>query len=245
MGMLFVVSTPIGNLEDITIRAKRILFEVDIIACEDTRKTNLLLNKVRPGTRSDLDEVRPRRRRKPLLLSYYEENELRRVPEIINFLKAGKNVALVSNAGTPTISDPGFKLVRECISQGVRVEAIPGASALLTALVSSGLPTDKFLFLGYLAKKPTKRKNLLQNIDCLYRYMKPTIVFYESPYRLVASLKDLQEVFGDIEIVICRELTKVHEEMRREKVSKAIEHFEKIKPKGEFTLLFSLSDKQS
>ncbi len=227
MGKLYIVSTPIGNLEDITLRAKRILSEVDVIACEDTRRTGLLLKQVGPGSRSNL-----------VLLSYYEENELRRIPEIINLLKQEKNVALVSNAGTPTISDPGFKLVRECLNQGIQVEAIPGPSAILTALVSSGLPTDKFLFLGYLPKKPGKRQELLKN--CKLLAVPCTLIFFESPYRLVETFKDIQEIFGDIDIVICRELTKIHEEIRREKVSEAIAHFEKTPAKGEITVLFNI-----
>ena len=202
MAILYLVSTPIGNLEDITLRAKRILGEVDIIACEDTRKTGVLLVKLNI----------PRKR----LLSYYEENELRRIPEIVRLLKEGKNVALVSNAGTPTISDPGFKLVRECLIQGIKVEAIPGPSAILTALVSSGLPTDKFLFLGYLPKKQGKRKKLLEN--CKLSAVHYTLIFYESPHRLIETLKDLQEIFGDIEIVLCRELTKIYEEIKRKRI---------------------------
>lgn len=225
MAILYLVSTPIGNLEDITLRAKRILGEVDIIACEDTRKTGVLLVKLNI----------PRKR----LLSYYEENELRRIPEIIQFLKEGKNVALVSNAGTPTISDPGFKLVRECLNQGMKVEAIPGPSAILTALVSSGLPTDKFLFLGYLPKKQGKRKKLLEN--CKLSAVHYTLIFYESPHRLIETLKDLQEIFGDIEIVLCRELTKIYEEIKRKKISETIAYFEKTPPKGEFTLLFNFN----
>lgn len=226
MGILYLVSTPIGNLEDITLRALRILSEVDIIACEDTRKTGLLLQKLQD------------RKFKPKLLSYYEENEPHRIPQIVKLLKEGKNVALVSNAGTPTISDPGFKLVRECIKEGIKVEAIPGASAILTALVSSGLPTDKFLFLGYLPKKQNKRKKVLQQLHSILHSMICTVIFFESPHRLVKVLRDIQEILGDIEIVICRELTKIHEEIRREKISEAIVHFEKTKPKGEFTLLF-------
>lgn len=221
MGTLYLVSTPIGNLEDITLRAKRVLSEVDIIACEDTRKTGLLLQHL---------EI-PKKE----MLSYYEENEFKRIPQIILFLKEGKNVALVSNAGTPTISDPGFKLVRESIKEGIKVISIPGASTVLAALVSSGLPTDKFLFLGYLPKKQGKRKKILSSLPS-----KTTIIFFESPYRLLKSLKEINELFGDIEIVLCRELTKVHEEIRREKVSQSIGHFEKVKPKGEFTLLFNI-----
>ncbi len=243
MGKLYLVSTPIGNLKDITLRATRILQEVDIIACEDTRRTGILLKEVQPVDRSDLRPLRPQLR----LLSYYEENEARRIPEIIQFLKEGKNVALVSNAGTPTISDPGFKLVRECVNQGISVEAVPGPSAVLAALVSSGLPTDKFLFLGYLPKKEGKKKKLLQALNNQqYSLAKPdpalqdniTIIFYESPYRLLSTLTDIKDVFGDIDIVICRELSKIHEEVRREKISESISHFSQTKPLGEFTILF-------
>lgn len=229
MGTLFIVSTPIGNLEDITLRAKKILSEVEIIACEDTRKTGNLLKQLSiPKTQ---------------LLSYYEENELKRIPQIIKLLKEDKDVALVSNAGTPTLSDPGFKLVRECIVQGIKVEAIPGASAILTALVGSGLPTDKFLFLGYLPKKQGKRLKLLKNLATMNRIMVVTIIIFLSPHRLVQELADIKEVFGKIEIVICRELTKMHEEIRREKISQSIVHFEKVKPRGEFTLLLNIPPK--
>lgn len=221
MGTLYLVSTPIGNLEDITLRAKRILAEVEIVACEDTRKTGLLLQHL---------EI-PKKE----MLSYYEENESRRIPQVIQLLKEGKNIALVSNAGTPLISDPGFKLVRECIKEGIKVVSIPGTSAVLAALVSSGLPTDKFLFLGYLPKKQGKRKKILNSLP-----PKTTIIFFESPYRLLKSLKEIKDIFGDIEIVLCRELTKVHEEIRREKISQTIAYFEKKKPKGEFTFLFRI-----
>jgi 16S rRNA (cytidine1402-2'-O)-methyltransferase len=146
----------------------------------------------------------------------------------------------VSDAGTPTISDPGFKLVRECIAQGIKVESIPGPSSLISSLVVSGLPTDKFLFLGYLPKKQGKRKNLLNELKCFkdLKQVHPTIIFFESPYRLIKSLSDMKEVFGDIDIVIARELTKIHEEIRREKISDSIDHFYKIAPKGEFVILF-------
>lgn len=232
MGNLYIVATPIGNLQDITLRAIKILSEVDVIACEDTRKTGLLL------TRSHL--VRGLTSQRPQLLSYYEQNELQRIPQIISLLKEGKDVALVSNAGTPAISDPGFKLIREAIYQGIEVISIPGPSAILTALTSSGLPTDKFLFLGYLPKKQGKRKKLLESMKTIQQFNKLTIIFFEAPHRLLKTLVDFQEVFGDIEIVICRELTKIHEEIRREKISEAIKHFEQVKPKGEFTLLIFL-----
>jgi len=219
---LYLVATPIGNLKDITLRAIEALSSVDIIACEDTRKTGLLLQRLKIV-------------HKPQLLSYYEENEQGRIPQIINFLKEGKNVALVSNAGMPTISDPGYKLVRECLKQGFLVETIPGASSVLTALTVSGLPTDKFLFLGFLSKKEGKRKTSLESLP-----KKTTIIFFESPFRLLKSLRELKEIFGDMEIVICRELTKIYEEVRREKISQSISYFEKTKPKGEFTLLFNI-----
>lgn len=220
MGVLYLVSTPIGNLEDITFRAKRILGEVDLIASEDTRKTGLLLKKL----------AIPKKQ----LLSYYEENELKRIPQIIKLLKEGKKIALVSCAGTPTISDPGYKLVRESIKEEIKVEAIPGPSVVPSALVVSGLPTDRFLFLGYLPKKQGKRKKILESLPS-----KTTIIFFESPHRLIKSLKQIKEMLGDVEIVVCRELTKIHEEIRREKVSQSVKHFERVKPKGEFTLLFS------
>jgi len=219
---LYLVATPIGNLKDITLRAIEVLSSVDIIACEDTRKTGLLLQRLKIV-------------HKPQLLSYYEENEQGRIPQIINFLKEGKNVALVSNAGMPTISDPGYKLVRECLKQGFLVETIPGASSVLTALTVSGLPTDKFLFLGFLSKKEGKRKTSLESLP-----KKTTIIFFESPFRLLKSLRELKEIFGDMEIVICRELTKIYEEVRREKISQSISYFEKTKPKGEFTLCFNI-----
>lgn len=232
MGDLYIVATPIGNLQDITLRAIKVLSEVDIIACEDTRKTGFLLTSL---TRSHL--ARGLTSQRPQLLSYYEQNELQRIPQIITLLKEGQNVALVSDAGTPTLSDPGFKLVREVIKEGVKVISIPGPSAILTALTSSGLPTDKFLFLGYLPKKQGHRRKMLEDIKSVISIIKTTIVLFEAPHRLLKTLRELEEVFGDIEIVICRELTKIHEEIRREKISEAIKHFEQVKPKGEFTIL--------
>lgn len=241
MGTLYIVATPIGNMEDITLRAIRILGEVDVIACEDTRKTGLLLQRlkeVQPGDRLNLT-TGSTSKREPQLTSYYEENELQRIPQIIQMLQEGKNVALVSNAGTPTISDPGFKLVREAIFQGIKVESIPGPSAILTALVSSGLPTDKFLFLGFLPQKQGKKRKLLENLKTEKQFSNLTIIFYESPYKLLKTLEKIKEIFGDIEIVICRELTKIHEEIRREEISEAIAHFSQTKPLGEFTILLS------
>lgn len=223
MGNLYIVATPIGNLQDITLRAIDVLKKVDAIACEDTRKTGILLSKIIPEAS------------RAHLVSYYEQNEAQRIPEIINALKNGLNVALVSDAGTPTISDPGFKLVRECIKEGIKVESIPGASSVITALTSSGLPTDKFLFVGYPPKKPGHRETFFQKLTTLP--VKTTIIFFEGPHHLLRTLEELKKTFGDMDIVICRELTKIFEEIRREKISESLEHFGRKEPKGEFVIL--------
>jgi 16S rRNA (cytidine1402-2'-O)-methyltransferase len=233
MGTLYLVPTPIGNLADITLRALRILFDVDVIACEDTRRTGLLLEKLLTEFSSN-----PQDKRKPKLLSYYDQIELKRMPEIIRLLKEGKNVVLVSDAGTPAISDPGFKLVRECIAEGLPVESLPGASSVLTALTVSGLPTDKFLFVGYPPHKPGHRLDFFRNIKTGLDSVNTTVILFEAPHKLLTTLTDLQAVFGDIDMVICRELTKIYEEIRREKISVSLSHFHKIPPKGEFVLLF-------
>ena len=227
MGILYIVATPIGNLQDITFRAIETLKKVDAIACEDTRKTGFLLKTFQIPNK--------------MLLSYYEQNETTRIPEIINALKNGLNIALVSDAGTPTISDPGFKLVRECIKMGIKVESIPGPSSLISALVSSGLPTDKFFFVGYPPAKPGHRKKLFENIASMIQIIKATIILFEAPHKLIKTLEELKEVFGDIDIVIARELTKIHEEVRREKASQSIDHFKKVNPKGEFVILLNSS----
>jgi len=224
MGTFYIVATPIGNLQDTTLKAIKVLQSVDVIACEDTRKTGILLSQILPA-----ETLKPR------LISYYEQNELQRIPEVINALKDGLNIALVSDAGTPMISDPGFKLVRECIREGIKVESLPGASSTLTALTVSGLPTDKFLFIGYPPKKPGHRKTLFENLTKLP--IKTTIILFESPHHLIRTLEGIKEVFGDIDIVICRELTKIYEEIRREKISDSLEHFSRITPKGEFVIL--------
>ncbi|QQG40528.1 MAG: 16S rRNA (cytidine(1402)-2'-O)-methyltransferase [Candidatus Levyibacteriota bacterium] len=234
MGTLYIVATPIGNLQDITLRAIEILQTVDVIVCEDTRRTgNLLTNFQFSIFNFQKNPNKP----KPRLISYYEQNEMQRIPEIMAFLKNGMNVALVSDAGTPTISDPGFKLVRLCIQEEVRVESIPGPSSVISALVSSGLPTDKFLFVGYPPKKKGHRKKLIT--DLLALSIKTTIILFEAPHRLVKTLGEMQEIFGNIDVVVARELTKIHEEVRREKISDSIIHFEKTNPRGEFVILFS------
>jgi len=232
MGNLYIVATPIGNLQDIGLRAIDILGSVDFILCEDTRKTAILLRSIAKKF--------PEFKNNAKLVSYYEENEAKRIPEAVDLLKKDFNFALVSDAGTPTISDPGFKLVREAVKEKIKVEAVPGASSVTTALVISGLPTDKFMFIGFLPKKPGHRMDLLKNIKTAAQTVKQTVIFFESPFRVVQTLNELQEVFGDVDIVIARELTKLYEEVRREKISEAILHFNKNKPRGEFVVLFHL-----
>ena len=235
-GTLFVVATPIGNLQDITTRAIKTLMSVDAIAAEDTRKTGLLLQNIMALNNTNTTNITNNPIR-PRLISYYEQNEMQRIPEIINALKSGLNIALVSDAGTPTISDPGFKLVREAIKEGIRVESIPGPSSVISALVSSGLPTDKFLFVGYPPKKPGHRKTLFESLTKLP--IKTTVILFEGPHHLLRTLGEMEGIFGDIDIVVCRELTKIHEEIRREKISISISHFSKSNPKGELVILLN------
>jgi len=222
-GILYVISTPIGNLGDITKRAVETLKNLDILLVEDTRVSGKLLKNF------DIDEK---------MISFNEYSEKTKTASIISLLKEGKTVGIISDSGTPLISDPGLLLVREAIKNGIKVTAIPGPTALIYALSVSGLPTDKFIFLGYLPKKEGKRTNILKNLKKASEYITSTVIFYESPYRLLAALRNINEVFGDVDIVICRELTKLHEEIRREKVTEAIIHFSEILPKGEFTILF-------
>lgn len=229
MGTFFIVATPIGNLRDMSPRAVDVLGSVDYIACEDTRRTGLLLKHLSIE--------------KKILISYYEQNEIERIPKILNLLKNGLDVALVSDAGTPTISDPGFRLVRACIHEEVPVVSVPGPSALTSALVVSGLPTDTFLFVGYPPKKSGHRLSFferIKNLITLDEKMHPTVILFEAPHKLVRTLEELRRVFGDIKIVLCRELTKIHEEVRREKISQAIYHLQNTEPKGEFVLLLNL-----
>ncbi len=226
-GILYVVSTPIGNLKDITLRAIEVLSNTEYIACEDTRTVKNVLNLTKEVEKKD-----------KYLISYFEGNEITRIPQIINLLLTGSNVALVSESGTPTISDPGYKLVRECIQRDIKVEAIPGPTALISALVSSGLPTDKFLFLGFLPKKEGHRASLLGKIKNMQ--ISSTVIFYESPHRIIKTLDELLDTFGDIEIALARELTKIHEEVKKDKISNLILHYKKNKPRGEYVVLLHL-----
>ncbi len=229
MGTLYIVATPIGNLQDITLRAIELIKQTEYIACEDTRKTGFLIKSLADKFGSFGDKY---------LVSVYEENEVSRIQEVLNVLENNKNVVLVSDAGTPLISDPGFKLVRECIAKGVKVESIPGPSSVISALVVSGLPSDKFTFIGFLPKKPGHRRTLLENLQKSLELIKSTIILFESPFRLVKTLGELEQVFGDKEVVVVRELTKIHEEVKRGKVSDLVAHYRKITPKGEIIVLF-------
>jgi 16S rRNA (cytidine1402-2'-O)-methyltransferase len=195
-GRLYIVSTPIGNLEDITYRAVRILREVDVIACEDTRTTRRLLERYDISTRT---------------VSYHEHNEQERAEELAAQLESGQSIALVSDAGTPLLSDPGYRIVRAAVESGIPVEAIPGPSALLTALVASGLPTDQFHFAGFFPPKESQRVRALESL----RDEPATLIFYEAPHRILETLADIEAVLRDREIVVARELTKIHEELLR------------------------------
>ncbi len=219
-GILYIVSTPIGNREDITLRALRILKEVDLIAAEDTRHTGMLLRHF--GIQTPLS-------------SYFEGNELRKRDLILSRLNQGHRVALVSDAGTPGISDPGFRLIQLVIESQIPIVPIPGPSAAIAALSISGLPTDAFLFKGFLPHKSNKRRALLEQLE----EVRETIIFYESPHRVIETLKDISDILGDREMVLARELTKIYEEVLRGRVSEIQNQIAGRKIKGEITLVIS------
>lgn len=215
MPNLYVVATPIGNLEDISLRALRVLREVRLIAAEDTRKTRRLLNTYRIKTP---------------MTSYHEHNKKVKLDYILNYLKEG-DVALVSEAGMPGVSDPGYELIGAANQAGIPVIPVPGPSAVITALVVSGLPTDRFLYLGFLPRRAGARKQALKSVA----QETGTLIILEAPHRLQPTLNDLQLVFGDRQIAVCRELTKLHEEVFRGTIGQAIARF--TEPRGEFTLV--------
>jgi 16S rRNA (cytidine1402-2'-O)-methyltransferase len=218
-GTLFVVPTPIGNLEDITLRAIRILQEVDTVVCEDTRQTIKLLSHLKIS--------------KPLI-SFYTQNQLKRIPQIVSMLENGKNIALVSDCGTPAISDPGYYLIKEALDKNITVVPLPGACALITALVGSGLTTDSFVFLGFLKKKAGKMKKELEQA----KQVEKTIVFYESPHRILKTLEICKEVFGEqTKIVLARELTKKFEEFIRGTIKEVFDVMSNREILGEFIVL--------
>ncbi len=217
MGTLYLVGTPIGNLEDITLRALRILKEATLIAAEDTRRARILARRYEIGTP---------------ITSYFEGNKLTKLETVLRALDAG-DVALISEAGMPGLSDPGYELIRAAVKYGYPVVPIPGPSAPVTALVVSGLPCDSFVYLGFLPRRRNERRGLLAEVVQERR----TLVFFEAPHRLRKSLADIEDVLGDRLLAICRELTKLHEEVWRGTVAKARVHFDKVEPRGEFTLV--------
>ncbi len=218
MGTLYIVATPVGNLEDITLRARRILGEVALIATEDTRTTGRLLK--------HLQINRP-------MISYYEHNKATRLERVLAALAQG-DVALVSEAGTPLLSDPGYELVQTALAQGFEVVAVPGPSALTAALPASGLPLDRFLFLGFLPRKAGDRRRLLVEVQ----FQPATLVFFEAPHRLRVALADMVDILGsDRAIAVCRELTKLHEEIWRGTLAEAQQEWTRREPRGEFTLV--------
>ncbi|CUS98330.1 16S rRNA (cytidine(1402)-2'-O)-methyltransferase [Candidatus Kryptobacter tengchongensis] len=218
-GKLYIVSTPIGNLDDITLRAIEVLKSVDLIACEDTRRTMILLEKLGIAKK---------------LISYYNYNERQRAEELISYLKSGKNIALVSDSGTPGISDPGYVLIKRAIEENIQVIPIPGATAFVCALVASGLPMDEFVFVGFLPHKKG-RKTKLQKLAQEER----TVILYESPHRVLKTLNEILENFGDREIAVAKELTKIHEEIFRGKISEVLKKLTPDKIKGEFVIVIS------
>ena len=226
-GTLYLIATPIGNLEDITHRAVRLLGEVDVIACEDTRHTRKLLNHYGINTKT---------------ISYHEHNERERALELIERLKSGSDVAVVSDAGTPGICDPGFRLARIAIDSDVRVVPVPGASALVSALVASGLPTDEFFFGGFLPARSGARRARLAEL----RSIAATLIFYEAPHRIATTLRDAQEILGERQAVVARELTKMHEEIARGSLSGLAVRFSSAEnPRGEMVLIIDRTVIQS
>lgn len=217
-GKLYLVPTPIGNLKDITLRALEVLESVDEIAAEDTRTSLKLLNHFQI---------------KKSLFSYHKHNEQGKSLDIINKLKNGVNIALITDAGTPGISDPGSIIVEKCIEENIEFEVLPGATAITTALVYSGLDTTKFIFRGFLPRENKDRNPIIEEI----KSVRDTLIFYEAPHRLLNTLEYIKDNLGDRKIAVCRELTKLHEEIYRGKISDAINYFNEVRPRGEFVLV--------
>ena len=220
MGILYIVPTPVGNMEDMTLRAVRILKEVDLVLAEDTRTSGILLKHF------DI---------KNQLMSHHKFNEHGTSAGIVQRLQAGQNVALISDAGTPGISDPGFFLVREAVRAGIEVQTLPGPTAFVPALVSSGLPCDRFVFEGFLPQKKGRKTRLESLVN-----EERTMIFYESPYRVVKTLEQFAEVYGaDRQVSVCREISKVHEESVRGSLQEVIAHFKEKEPRGEIVIILA------
>jgi len=221
--MLYIVATPIGNLKDISQRAIETLKQADLILAEDTRSAGKILQ---------ILGITDKR-----VTSFFEHNEEQKIQSIIEFLKMDKSVALISDGGTPLISDPGYKLVRECHKEKIQVVPIPGASAVVTALCASGMPSDKFTFIGFLPKSSGKQATLLKNLKELQDSIKTSIIIYESPYRLVKTLNEIKNIFGDITVCVACEMTKLFENITTDKIDILISKYSTKSPKGEFTII--------
>lgn len=233
MGKLSIIATPIGNLKDITLRAIEALQNFDAIICEDSRRTSILLNTY---------EINPAKggvKRPFIILNNFNENRV--YPQIIQRLINGENLCLVSDGGTPLISDPGYKLIRSCLEQGIEVDSLPGPSSVITALTLSGLPPDKFLFLGYLPEKPGKRIKMIESLKTTNSQLPTTNIIFVAPHKLIRTLENMLEVYGDIEVCLARELSKIHQSVIKQKLSLWLEDFSKQNPKGECILLFNLN----
>jgi 16S rRNA (cytidine1402-2'-O)-methyltransferase len=217
-GKLYLVGTPIGNLEDITFRALRTLREVDVIACEDTRHTQQLLNHYDIKTPT---------------VSYHEQNEMTRAPELVIQLEQGSHIALISDAGMPVISDPGYRLVNLAIRHNISVVPVPGASAFVAALAAAGLPVDKFRFFGFLPRRKLARRKALEELKGVSK----TLVFYEAPHRALDMLEDIHQILGDPPVVVAREVTKIHEEFLRGSAAEVLAQMKKRPVRGEITVL--------
>lgn len=219
-GILYLVATPIGNLKDISFRAVEVLKSVDLIACEDTRHTRKLLNAYEISAK---------------LISYHEHNEAERAEELSGLLLEGKSIAVVSDAGTPGINDPGFRLVQKCVELGIPVVPIPGAAAFVNAAIASGVPTDSLFFGGFLPARTGERKKRLRELADV----PATLVFYETPHRIAAALRDALDVLGDREAALARELTKLHEEFVRDTLSQLVDKYSNETPRGEYVLVIA------
>lgn len=225
MGKLYVVPTPVGNLEDMTLRAIRVLKEADLILAEDTRTSGILLKHF---------EI------KKSMQSHHKFNEHQTVENIVSRIKAGETIALISDAGTPGISDPGFLVVRECVRNGIEVQCLPGATAFVPAIVSSGLPNERFCFEGFLPQKKGRMTRLNSLVD-----ESRTMIFYESPYRLVKTLMQFAEIFGpERPVSVCREISKIHEESVRGTLEEVIKHFTETEPRGEIVIVLGGKEEQ-
>ncbi len=223
-GKLYIVATPIGNLKDITYRAIEVLKAVDIIGVEDTRHSGPLLKHYQIGTPT---------------ISFFEHNEQKRTEEFLEKLASGQSIAIISDAGTPAISDPGYRLISEAVNNNFTVVPLPGASSVLTALVGSGFPTDRFVFEGFLPKKKGRQTRLLE-----WQNEQRTIIFFESPHRIIRTLEDCRDYLGDRELAIGREMTKMYEEFHRGTAAGLLKYFQQEKPRGEFVVVIKNKKKQ-